>query len=89
METALYRHTTSTFREIRKAEQVHSNCIAILFVNKGTDTAYVNGLPIAENEVFTLSQPENHIDRTQYDVYFANAQGETQSLFVIRTLPKE
>jgi hypothetical protein len=64
--------------------QVESNCNAITFINLGSDLVTVLGYQLQQG--FQLYLPGNvgEIDKTRYNVIFANAVGQTQSLLVIR-----
>lgn len=84
-----FYHSTTTTREYRSAQQIESNCLSIEFVNKGTDTAYINGFPLLENQSQVVTPPDGYIDRSKYELRFENGVGLTQSLFVMRILPKD
>ena len=84
-----FRRSTTTIREYRSAQQVEANCIAIEFINKGTDTVYVNDLPLSTNQSQSIAPPDGYIDRSKYEIRFENGVGLTQSLFVVRILPKQ
>jgi len=83
----VYLETIADFKNVTKSKDVESNCISINFVNKGSNTVVVNGLKIAENQSFQISQPSACIDRTIYQVSF-DSDGATSDLVIIRILPK-
>lgn len=69
-------------QEITAPEMTPANCNAIQFSNKGTATAYVNDLPLAQDESFAFSGHELEMDTTRYRIRFGSTG--TTSLFVIR-----
>lgn len=84
-----FKRSTTTVREYRSAQQVEANCIAIDFINKGTDTVFVNDLPLTGGQSISIAPPDGYIDRSKYEIRFENGVGLTQSLFVVRILPKQ
>ena len=82
-----YLESITDFQNISYTKMVQSNCMAITFINKGSNTVNINGLKLVELESLSVSQVESFIDRTQYQVSFDN-DGSESNLLVIRTLPK-
>jgi len=82
-----YLETITDFENVTAAKIVKSNCISICFVNKGSNSVNINGLVLAQNESFKVSQEVRQIDRTQYRVYFLS-DGSESNLVVIKTSPK-
>ena len=71
-------------REFTASNQViESNCNEITFINKGTETAYINDFPIAQDESLELDGKAGEMDITKYVLRFSTGGG-TQSLWVFR-----
>jgi len=82
-----FLETITDFDNIAKPKMMQSNCIAISFINKGSNTVNINNLKLAENESVDISQNTQCIDRSQYQISF-DGDGTTSNLVVIRILPK-
>jgi len=82
-----YLETITDFENVTSSKIVKSNCIGICFVNKGSNSVNINGLVLATNESFKISQEQRQIDRTQYRVFFLS-DGSESNLVVIKTSPK-
>jgi nucleosome binding factor SPN SPT16 subunit len=75
------------FENVAKPKMQQSNCLSITFINKGSNSVNINNLKLAENESISVSQPNQFLDRSQYQISF-DADGTTSNLIVIRILPK-
>lgn len=53
-----------------KAKSIESNCNAIIFTNRGTTAAFINGERIEQNQFVSNSGQANEMDTTKYDVTF-------------------
>ncbi len=71
-----------TFETLAESQKVESNCNAISFKNQGAASAYVNGVEVAQGDVFTLSGQGLEKDKTVYTVRFADSG--TKDLVIIR-----
>lgn len=81
-----FLESITDFQNISSTKMVQSNCMSITFINKGDTTVTVNGLILAVSESIEIAQPNNFIDRSQYQVSFG--EGAVKNLLVIRILPK-
>ena len=75
------------FENVAKPKMQQSNCISISFINKGSNSVNINNLKLAENESINISQPNQFIDRSQYQISF-DSDGSASNLVVIRIMPK-
>jgi len=82
----VYLESISDFKTYYSARIVESDCIAISFINKGSNTVYINGLTLSQNESLDISQPNSFIDKSKYEISFAS-DGISSELVVIRILP--
>ena len=62
------------------------NCNEIIFINKGTAQAEVDGFPLANNEFITDAGNEQEINQTKYRVVFNVPLAGTKFLWVRRKL---
>jgi len=62
---------------------VESNCQGVLFINVGTDTVTVLGFAMAQGQQLAVPCNIGEVDRTNYNIVFANATTD-QRLLVIR-----
>ncbi|MGR3221384.1 MAG: hypothetical protein ACUZ8H_16430 [Candidatus Anammoxibacter sp.] len=76
------REYSNKFEQVRKAKTVPSQCNAILFLNKGTNTAFVNNMPIETDNSLSMAGLYGEKDISRYDIRFAT--GGTSELYVIR-----
>lgn len=82
-----YLETITDFQNVTKTKRIQSNCVSIAFINKGDNTANINGLKLANNESVSVSQNNGCIDRSQYNISF-DADGTESNLVIIKILPK-
>jgi hypothetical protein len=75
------------FENVAKPKMQQSNCLSISFINKGSNSVNINNLKLAENESVNISQPDQFLDRSQYQISF-DADGSSSNLVVIRIMPK-
>lgn len=73
------------FLQYETAQKIFSNHLtnAMVFINKGAETAYVNNFPLATNDSLAITGNQNEVDETTYDINFSTGGG-TQQLWVIR-----
>ena len=83
----VFLETISDFENLTKPKMIQSNCLSIKFVNNGNKVAKINGVKLVTNETLEIRQQSGMIDRTQYQLTFANAEGDPD-VDVIRILPK-
>lgn len=82
-----YLHANVDTKNYQKSSSIWSNCLAILFVNQGTNSVNINGKILAEGESWNVTMPDGYIDRTQYFAQFIDSEG-TNNLVVDRILPE-
>jgi hypothetical protein len=82
-----FLETITDFQNCETPRMLQSNCLSIKFVNNGNKVAQINGLKLGTNETLEIRQQSGMIDRTQYQLTFANAVGDPD-VDVIRILPK-
>lgn len=75
-----YRTTT---QPITSPDTITSECNAITFINRGTDTAYINGVTLPENESLSINGLPGEIDMTDYKISW-DAAATSKKVFVIR-----
>lgn len=63
---------------------VAAQCNSIIFVNKGTSVAIVDGLPLNPQQSLEIPGNRYEWDNTNYIVSFDTTSGTINSLYVIR-----
>lgn len=70
-----------------KNDFIISNCFSISFTRPtGTNPVYVNGLPIADGQTFSINQNVGDIDTSNYEIVFGAGAGDNE-LYVVRIVP--
>jgi len=83
----VFLESITDFQNIETSRMLQSNCLSIKFVNNGNKTAIINGFTLGTNETLEIRQQSGFLDRTQYQITFANEEGDPD-VDVIRILPK-
>ena len=66
-----------------------SNCISIAFNRpSGSNSVYVNGMPIGDGQTFTINQNVGELDTTRYEIVFQGG-ASTNELYVVRVVPMD
>jgi hypothetical protein len=66
-----------------------SNCFSISFTRPlGSNPVYVNGLPIADGQTFSVNQNVGDIDTSSYEIVFGSGAGDNE-LYVVRIVPED
>lgn len=87
---SIYTEVINLFQNIQSNKTIPSDCFAIQFVNKGSDTVTINGsLELTQNQSESITAQPGCLDTTQYEIAFAFAAGETQNLSIIRQVPRQ
>lgn len=83
---AVYKQTKIEFKAYNKAEEmpVGSNTNSILFINKGTSIAYVNGLPLASGESWGDSRNAGEVITGKFVINFELGATTTTSLLHVQ-----
>jgi hypothetical protein len=69
---------------------IESNCNSISFTRPlGTNAVYVNGLPIADGQTFSINQNTGDVDHTKYEIVFQNTGGSGNELYVVKIRPTD
>lgn len=63
-------------------KQITTDCIDVVFVNKGTSTAFINNYPLAPGETLPICGNIGEVYRDQIDIYFS--AGATNNLWIWR-----
>lgn len=72
-------------REYKQSGAIHSDDTnAILFYNKGTSTALINGFPLTSGQSLSIGNNQCSQDCTKYVLSFQNDGTQINSLFVVR-----
>jgi hypothetical protein len=72
-----------------KNDNIESYCISVAFFRPtGSNSVFVNGLPIEAGQTFSINQNVGDIDTSQYSIVFQNT-GSTNELYVVRVLPSQ
>lgn len=79
--TRSYRNTIDL---IQASKSVESNCNAITFLNKGTASAKINGMPLLPGEMISFAGLQDEIDITKYNVSYDSAG--SKAIFVLRKI---
>jgi hypothetical protein len=70
-------------------QTIVSNCFSISFTRPtGTNPVYVNGMPIADGQTFSINQNVGDIDTSMYEIVFGTG-GTGNELYVVRIVPKD
>lgn len=70
-------------------QMIESQCFSISFTRPlGTNPVYVNGLPIADGQTFSINQNVGDLDTSKYDIVFGAGAGDNE-LYVVRIVPKD
>jgi hypothetical protein len=69
---------------VSSAQNVDAGCNAIIFTNRGTNTALINGQPLLEGESMANNGLPGEMDTTRYSVRFSGAG--TNELYIRRKL---
>ena len=68
---------------------IESNCNSISFTRPlGTKPVYINGLPIADGQTFSINQNVGDVDHTKYEIVFGTG-GSGNELYVTRIRPMD
>lgn len=71
-----------TFNSVEKSQEVKADCAQITFLNLGTATVVLNGVPLPQYWFFSSPANWDELDVTQYKVIFSGAG--TKNCIVIR-----
>ena len=68
---------------------IESYCISIAFYRPttGSNSVFVNDVPIEAGQTLTIAQNEGDLDTTRYRINFVSSGG-TNELYVIKIVPK-
>lgn len=66
---------------------INSDCFSISFTRPtGTRDVFVNGLPIADGQTFSINQNVGDIDTSNYEIVFGTGLTDKE-LYVVRIMP--
>jgi len=85
-----FERKTQTITEFYgKNDFIVSNCISIAFNRpSGSNSVYVNGMPIGDGQTFTINQNVGELDTTRYEIVFQGG-ASTNELYVVRVVPMD
>jgi len=69
---------------VSTAQNVDAGCNAIIFTNRGSNTALINGQPLLQGETMANNGLPGEMDTTRYQVRFTGAG--TNELYIRRKL---